>query len=244
MRSEAAVTVPHGPPEAGQIQRDAQRVFDVVCAGGVALIPLDVAYALVAATPAAVRRIYAAKGRDFSKPMGLVGGLAAHEALHDLDGTRRAMVHAVTVRHNLPVSVVAPLRQDHAYVQRLDEFVRRQSTLDGTLNLLLNAGALRTELARLCWEYRQPMVGTSANVSMTGSCYTVQGMDSAILAICDEVVDHGESKYHNPAGLSSTIIDFGAMRVVRRGVCFDRIREVLSADFSASINWNAIPVQR
>ena len=235
MHSETAVILPNGPPDAVQIQRDAQRVFDVVCNGGVALIPLDVAYALVAATPEAVRRIYAAKGRDFSKPMGLVGGLAAHEALHDLVDTRRAMVHAVTVRHNLPLSVVAPFRRDHAYLQRLDDFVQRQSTLDGTLNLLLNAGALRSELARLCWASRQPMVGTSANVSLKGSCYKIQGMDSGILAVCDEVVDYGESKYHNAAGLSSTIIDFGTMRVVRRGVCFERIRDVLHGEFDTQI---------
>ena len=36
----------------------------------------------------------------------------------------------------------------------------------------------------------------------------------------------------------------GAMRVVRRGVCFDRICAVLSADFSASIKKNTILVQR
>ncbi len=240
MRSESVNVT----PDAGQIQRDAQRVFDVVCNGGVALIPLDVAYALVAATPEAVRRIYAAKGRDFSKPMGLVGGIAAHEALHDLDDTRRAMVHAVTVRHDLPLSVVAPFRRDHAYVRRLDDFVRRQSTLDGTLNLLLNAGALRTELARLCWESRQPMVGTSANVSMTGSCYTLQSMDSAILAICDLVVDYGESRFHNTQGLSSTIIDFGAMRLVRRGVCFERICAVLRKAFGVNMMETAVAASR
>jgi tRNA A37 threonylcarbamoyladenosine synthetase subunit TsaC/SUA5/YrdC len=222
-------------PSAAQIRRDAQRVFDVVCDGGVALIPLSVAYALVAVTPPAVKRIYAAKGRDFSKPMGIVGGLAAHEALHDLVDTRRAMVYSVTVIHKLPLSVVAPYRRDHAYLQRLDEFVRRQSTRDGTLNLLLNAGALRTRLADLCWAAVQPMVGTSANVSMTGSCYTVSAMDSGILDICDVVVDYGESEFHNAAGRSSTIIDFAAMRVLRRGVCFERICEVLREEFGANI---------
>ena len=47
------------------VTRDAQRVFEVVRDGGVALIPLDVAYALIASTPAAVRRVYEAKGRDY-----------------------------------------------------------------------------------------------------------------------------------------------------------------------------------
>lgn len=227
--------VPDTTQDAARVQRDAQQVFEVVCGGGVALIPLDVAYALVAATPEAVRRIYAAKGRDFSKPMGIVGGLAAHRALHRLDDAARAMVYCVTVTHDLPLSVVAPYRPDHGYLQRLDAFVLRQSTLDGTLNLLLNAGALRTRLAGLCWESMHPMIGTSANVSLTGSCYTVQGMERGILELCDVVIDYGESRFHNTEGLSSTIIDFGAMRLVRRGVCFERICAVLRKEFGVNM---------
>lgn len=210
-----------------KIERDAQAVFEVVRDGGIALIPLDVAYALVAAVPEAVKRIYAAKGRDTSKPMGIVGGLPAHDALHDISDAKRAMIRAVTVAHDLPLSVVAPYRPNHAYLRRLDAGVLRQSTRDGTLNLLLNAGTLRTRLAQLCWKQNTPMVGTSANVSMAGSCYNVTDMDRGIVAVCDLVIDYGVSRYHNTAGLSSTIIDFGGMRVVRRGVCFERIRAVL-----------------
>jgi tRNA A37 threonylcarbamoyladenosine synthetase subunit TsaC/SUA5/YrdC len=218
-------------PCAEDVERDARRVFDVVRGGGVALIPLDVAYALVAATPQAVRRIYAAKGRDLSKPMGLVGGLPAHAALHVLDERRRAMVHAIVVEHDLPLSVVARYRPDHAYVQRLDPFVLRQCTLEGTLNLLLNAGSLRTRLADLCWEHSEPMVGTSANLSLTGSRYRVEEVDPAIHGICDLVIDYGQSRHHNAAGLSSTIIHFDELRVVRAGVCFERIHAVLSQKF-------------
>jgi tRNA A37 threonylcarbamoyladenosine synthetase subunit TsaC/SUA5/YrdC len=218
-------------PDASQVDRDAQRVFDVVRGGGVALIPLDVAYALVASAPEAVRRVYAAKGRDFSKPMGIVGGWAAHEALHVLGESRRAMVRAITVERDLPLSVVAPYRADHPYLRKLDEFVLRQSTLDGTLNLLLNAGPLRTRLAALCWEHQAPMAGTSANVSMTGSCFSMRDMDAGIKEICDLVVDYGECRYRNATGLSSTIIDFGTLRVVRRGVCYEHIRHILCGRF-------------
>ncbi len=235
MRSDSPRATAGVAPDAERIQRDAQRVFDAVRGGGVALIPLDVAYALVAATPKAVRRVYEAKGRDFSKPMGIVGGLAAHRALHQLSDIARAMVYSVTVTHDLPLSVVAPYRADHPYLQRLDAFVLRQSTLDGTLNLLLNAGALRTRLAGLCWESGIPMAGTSANVSMTGSLYTAQSMERGILDICDVVIDYGKSRFHNPERLSSTIIDFDRMRVIRRGVCFERIRDLLHDEFGLTV---------
>lgn len=219
----------------GAVERDARRVFDVVRGGGVALIPLDVAYALVAAAPDAVRRVYAAKGRDYSKPMGIVGGLAAHEALHVLDERRSAMVHAIVATHNLPLSVVARYRSDHSYLQQLDAFVLRQSTRDGTLNVLLNAGSLRTQLAQLCWDHGQPMVGTSANRSLTGSCYRVEDVPDGIRDVCDLVLDYGPSRYCNTKGLSSTIINFDELRVVRRGVCFEQIRAALEREFAQDL---------
>ena len=228
-------------PDSARIDADARRVFDVVRDGGVALIPLDVAYALVARSPDAVRRVYAAKGRDFGKPMGLVGGQPAHQALHVLDADRRAMVQAITITHDLPLSVVAPYRQAHPYLAGLDPFVLGTSTQAGTMNLLLNAGALRTRLAQWCWETGVAMVGTSANLSLSGSRFSVDTVDAAILSACDCVIDHGVSRYANAAGRSSTIIDFAHMRLLRRGVCADAILHVLRSQFGVT---PAVALQR
>jgi len=224
-----------GVPEAQRVQADAQRVFAVVRDGGVALIPLDVAYALVARTPQAVQRVYAAKGRDYAKPMGLVGGAAAHEALQRLDAERRAMVRAITLEHDWPLSVVAPYVADHPYLAALDPFVLRQSTNAGTLNLLLNAGALRTRLAHLCWEAGVAMVGTSANVSLAGAKFSVAEVEPEILRACDVVIDYGVSRYRNSDGRSSTIIDFGHLRLLRLGVCGEAILALLRSRFGVTI---------
>ncbi len=214
---------------------DARRVFEIVRDGGVALIPLDVAYALVARTPHAVRRVYSAKGREHGKPLGLVGGQAAHDTLHVLAAEQRAMVSAITVEHDLPLSVVAPFLPEHPYLAALDPWVLSSSTHEGTLNLLLNAGALRTELARLCWDAGVAMTGTSANLSLTGSRFSVQSVDRSIVAACDVVIDYGISRYHNAAGRSSTIVDFGAMRLLRHGVCGDAIVQLLRQRFGVRL---------
>ena len=233
--SSGAMGMTDANTDAAQIERDAHQVFDVVRDGGVALIPLDVAYALVARSPDAVRRVYAAKGRDIGKPMGLVGGQSAHAALHVLDDARREMVHAITVEHDLPLSVVAPYLEQHAYLAGLDPFVLETSTRDGTLNLLLNAGALRTRLAHLCWTQGVAMVGTSANVSLTGSRFGVQTIAPEILSACDLVIDHGVSRYANTHGRSSTIIDFGNLRLLRHGVCGDAILKLLQSRFGVTL---------
>ena len=217
------------------IDADALRVFEAVRDGGVALIPLDVAYALVARSADAVRRVYAVKGREFDKPMGLVGGLPAHQALHVLDAHKQAMVHAIVVEHNLPLSVVAPYREGHAYLAGLDAFVLAQSTHAGALNLLLNAGTLRTRLAQLCWDHGVAMVGTSANLSLSGSRFSVATVDTAIVAACDVVIDHGVSRYENRDGKSSTIIDFSNLRLLRHGVCGEAILHVLQSRFGVTL---------
>ena len=70
------------------VKADAQRVFDVVKNGGIAIIPLTVSYAIFARTEAAVRRIYATKHRS-ADTKGLEGLPKAWSscALDDREGS-------------------------------------------------------------------------------------------------------------------------------------------------------------
>ncbi|MBI3068019.1 MAG: Sua5/YciO/YrdC/YwlC family protein [Betaproteobacteria bacterium] len=188
------------------VGRDAQRVFDVICGGGVAIIHLDVAYAILGRTEAAVRRIYAAKERSFAKPTGIVGNLALHRELHVLGEREWEIVRAITQDHDLPLAVIAPYRRDHPFLRKLEPFVLDNATRDGTLNILINAGELRDRIAALSIERDTPVVGSSANASLTGSKFRLQDVDPAVRAIADIEVDYGLSKYHNPEGRSSTMI--------------------------------------
>ena len=226
-------------PEAGltpqSIERDAQRVFEVLAHGGTAIIYLDVAYAILGRSAESVRRIYAAKARSFSRPTGIVGALPLHDEIHRLDRRAKDIVRAVTVKHDLPLSVIAPFREDHAFLVQLEPFVRNNAIKDGTLNLLLNAGKLRTALSHISHKAMTPLVGTSANVSLTGSKFRVEDLEPAMLAAADIVIDYGLARYHNPHGRSSTMIDFRDLSVVREGVCFERIREVIRDEFDIEL---------
>ena len=218
------------------VEADAQRVFYTLAAGGIAVIHLDVAYAVLAHSEAAVRRIYAAKRRSFAKPTGIVGSLDAHDALQILGERERRMVRSIVLDHDLPLAVIAPYRADHPFLARLAPFVLGNATKDGTLNMLLNVGALRTRIAEISWRERLPLVGTSANASLTGSKYRVEDIDAEVLEIADIVIDYGLSRYHNPAGHSSTMIDFAALKVVRAGVCYEQIAAVLRAEFGVDLD--------
>ena len=225
------------PPET--IERDARRVFDVLAGGGTAIIYLDVAYAILGRSEAAVRRIYAAKARSFARPTGIVGGLELHDEIHVMDEHKKAIVRAVTVKHDLPLSVIAPFRREHPFLRNLDPFVLNNANKDGTLNLLLNAGRLRTRISCISYEAMTPLVGSSANISLTGSKYRVEDIEPEMIAAADIVIDYGLSRYHNPLGRSSTMLDFRDLSVVREGVCFERIRDVIRDEFDIELQAKA-----
>jgi len=226
---------PESKLPAATIERDAQRVFEAVAGGGTAIIYLDVAYAILGRSAESVRRIYAAKARSYGRPTGIVGCLELHDEIHVIDERKKAIVRAVTVEHDLPLAVIAPYRREHPFLRNIDPFVLDNAVKDGTLNLLLNAGRLRNRISRISFDAMTPLVGSSANVSLTGSKYRVEDIEPEMIAAADVVIDYGRSRYHNPQGRSSTMLDFRDMSIVREGVCFGQIRDVIRDEFGIGL---------
>ena len=217
------------------ITADARRVFEAVHGGGIAIIHVDVGYAVLAHTADAVRRIYAAKRRSFDKPTGLLGNHALHEALHILGDREREMVRRITQDHDLPLAVIAAYRKDHPLLATLDPFVRQNAVKNDTLNILLNAGELRNVIADLALANNVICVGSSANVSLSGTKYRLEEVDPELRAIAAVETDYGLCAHHNPQGLSSTMIDFTTFRVQRAGACFERIAAVMQREFGVEL---------
>src|SRR4051812_22043947 len=90
-----------------QLAADAARVFDVLEAGKVAIVPLDVAYAVIGMKSNAIAAIFAAKQRSFDKPSGMFGDLALSNELHVLAADRRDIARTLAQDYNLPFSIVA-----------------------------------------------------------------------------------------------------------------------------------------
>jgi tRNA A37 threonylcarbamoyladenosine synthetase subunit TsaC/SUA5/YrdC len=217
------------------VEADARRVYDCVVDGGIAIIHLDVAYAVLAHTADAVRRFYEAKRRSYNKPTGILGNHRLHEELHLLSDQQREMVRTITRDYDLPLAVIAPFRKNHPLIARMDPFVAAQAVKGDTLNILLNAGTLRTAIADLAIGNGKLFVGTSANTSLAGSRYRLDDIEPDVRSIADLEIDYGPSKYANPLGLSSTMIDFSTYRVQRAGVCFDEISNVMERRFGITL---------
>ncbi|MFM9943425.1 MAG: Sua5/YciO/YrdC/YwlC family protein [Hyphomicrobiaceae bacterium] len=213
------------------VQGDAERVWAVLQNGGVGIIALDVAYAIVAQTGDAVRRTFAAKGRSPTKPSGSIGSLEIMREVQILTPRCRDIASALVEDYGLPFSPVAPFRADHPFMQRLDAFSLERSTKVGTLDMLINAGPLHNALARLAWERQQPILGSSANRSLAGTKFRLEDIEPEVRAAADISIDYGLSRYHNAEGVASTILAFPQVEVLRYGIAYEHIRDILRRHF-------------
>jgi tRNA A37 threonylcarbamoyladenosine synthetase subunit TsaC/SUA5/YrdC len=214
---------------------DARAVHDTVSSGGVAIFKADVGYAIVGHTEPAIRRIYEAKNRSFSKPCGMFGSWAIFQEIIDIDSRARDYVRAVIFDHRLPISVVAPFRADHPFFKSVAPFVLANASKAGTMDVLMNAGPTHDEIARIALEESRPVFGSSANRSLAGSKFVFKDIEPEVLEATDLALDRGHSKYSNDRGLGSSIIDLRNFQPVRIGICFNELRAVASQHFGIDI---------
>lgn len=223
------------PVAPAQLRADIAKLFDAFASGGFGVVPLDVAYAVVATTPAGIRRIFETKRRSYNKPSGMFGNWRMSCEIHLMDETRHAMVREIVEQERIPFSVVAPFRADHPLFAAVDPFVMKNSSKGGTLDMLLNAGQFHDAIAEAAVARGTAVFGSSANVSLTGSKYRYQDIEPAILDAAAVSFDYGQSKYAHPDGLSSTIIDFTDFSVIRVGHCFDRLMRAFANRFGVTL---------
>src|SRR5581483_7830624 len=85
-------------------------------------------------------------------------------------GERSGAAHTIkdqfrlsTVDYDLPLGAVAPYDPGHPMLRDISPALLETSTANGTIAMLLNAGALFREVCRLSREALHPIFGSSAN---------------------------------------------------------------------------------
>ena len=213
------------------VLQDAARVFDAMQQGGMAILPLDVAYAVIGTTARAIRTIFATKQRSFEKPSGMFATWELSRELHVIAAAHQGIGRVIVEEHGLPFSIVAPYRKDHPMLRGIDPFVLETSTKAGTLDMLINAGRWHDAVANAAIARGTAVFGSSANRSLTGSKYRLEDIEPEVRAAASIEIDGGVAKYANPEGKSSTIIDFRDFRLIRRGVCCDQLETIFRERF-------------
>ena len=215
-------------------QADAERAFDAMRAGGIAILPNDVGYSLIAGAAPALRKIFDTKRRAPAKLNAMLGNGAHHQALHRVGTRGREIVAAIVEDYDLPLGVIAPCEKDHPMLRALDADTYTRSTSGDTLLMLMNAGRFHAEITRLSFESGYLLFGSSANLSLTGTKFDAKDIEPEIRAIADVVIDYGLMKYH-PWKASSTLLDVETLAVHRHGVAFENIAAILKKHFAVDL---------
>lgn len=192
--------------------------------GGLAIIPVDVGYAICAGDSIALERAFQTKQRKPHKRHAMIGSYDLHRSVHTLPPREAGMCKLIVHDLNLPLGLVAPFKEDHPLIIKLGPETLARSSVEGTLAMLVNGGQLMDELARLSLESGIPIMGSSANLTGKGTKAFVEDIEPEILDAADIVINYGKMKYNSPR-TSSTMIDFKSVRLLRYGACYDVIKD-------------------
>ena len=216
------------------VENDARRAFDTLMAGGAAIIPTYVGYAIVGISEEAIDRTFVAKRRKKGKLHAFTGSPELHDSLQILDDKTRRVIRSIWQEAGLTVGCVAPAQIDHPMIQKLPEAIRSQSIKDGTIAMLLGAGPFLDVLGRLSYENQIPIIGSSSNVTQQGVKFRVEDIEPEVIAAADLVIDYGLMRWAS-YNFSSTMIDFRDYSVVRNGACFDLLQDLLRRQYNIEI---------
>lgn len=178
--------------------------------GDLVVYPTETVYGLGADAldPAAVDRVYAAKGRDRSNPISLaVPAVSTASQYVDPSDTEWAFMQEFLPG---PVTVVCPRRPvvPDVLTAGRERVGVRVPDHDQAQALLTRAG---------------PLTATSANVSGTASVRRLDDLDKAVRDAAAVVLDDGTTE-----GTESTVVDVAAGVIHRRGATADRIEAWLA----------------
>lgn len=218
-----------------QLAADVDAVIDVLAAGGIAIIPTCLTYAIVGHQPQAIEAIFTAKARSYDKPCGLFGSPALSQMLHELPDEKHGMIRIMAGEEALPFSVVAPFRPGHPLLAAVDPFVLRNASKNGTMDMVISGGPFVAALAARSLERGIAVFGSSANRSLQGSKYRLAEIEPEVRAVASLQLDYGLSRWATDAGLSSTIIDMADFSVVRVGHQFPQLSEAFRRRFGVTL---------
>lgn len=225
-----STAAPHARPD---FDDDVRRAWDVLKAGGVVIIP-TVGYGLLAGSPSSTQKAFDTKRRSTHKRHTLTTDTVGEREIHIMDPRQRDMVDCLVQDYDVPIGVVARYRPEHPLIQSIDPQMLASCTANGSIGILLNAGPINTGIGRLSREALHPVFGSSANLTGTGSKFRLEDIQPEIRAIADLEINHGLRKAH-VYGLSSTLINFEDMSVIRVGAYYEVISDALRRHFGVTL---------
>jgi tRNA A37 threonylcarbamoyladenosine synthetase subunit TsaC/SUA5/YrdC len=197
--------------------REVADSLDAFRRGDLCLLKGDIGYGLLGNSEAAIRKMYAAKGRPYSNPCIVIGNL---EILRDIalfpqPGIERWIAQTAA---RTTLAVVLPVNPASRLLPTLPAWVYGQVVTNETIAAFLNVGPFLEEVIERARRQQMLIVGSSANPSAQGNIYDYAELPQQIVAAADFRINHGRSLHANPERKATTIVNFTNWTVKRRGV--------------------------
>jgi len=205
----------------------ARRVVEIVKDGGLAVVPLDVSYAFLAASQKPLARIFELKLRPASKRCSILASWK--QFLDAAGGSREAIARMSRVADaGFPIGILTPPDWKSDTVSAIPEDCVDLLLKDEKLALFINLGGMCNDLIEAAEEAGILLFGSSANISGSGNSFTLEEVPSALLDAADVVCEGGTCRYANPERLASTIVDLETASLTRRGALHEEIKRLLA----------------
>lgn len=197
-----------------------QEVLDTLAAfrrGDLCLLKGDIGYGLLGNSDAAIRKMYAAKGRSFSNPCIVISNL---EILRDIASFPHPEIERwiEEMASCTTLAVVLPINPDSRLLPTPTAWVYGQLVTKGTIASFLNVGPFLEDVIERARKENMIIVGSSANPSSQGNIYQYTDLPTQIRSAADFSINHGRSRHANPDRKATTIVNFTNWSIKRHGV--------------------------
>lgn len=191
-------------------------------AGGLILVKGDIGYGLFGTSEAAIRKMYALKGRPYSNPCIFIGSLEVMDEIATMPHPKiREWIERTAMWTTC--AVVLPARLHSRLLRTLPLWVHQQSVINGTVAIFLRTGPYIDVIVRSAYEEGWVFVGSSANPSFQGNIFYFDEIPKGFVTSVDYYVNHGKAGLVNPQRLATTIVNFTNWSIQRRGVHWEHI---------------------
>ena len=201
-----------------QYHQEVEKIFSVMEAGGIVIVPLDVGYALLFTKPDCIEKIYQIKKRSKEKPLVCLGD---EKTIAEIFVNNKNSKFYYKLGY--PVGLIGKFKTN--YVDN------KLCTKNGKIAIFVNMGEFADDLVRFSRNKGKIVFGSSANISGAGNHFEVKDIEKEIFDKVDYVLDLGKTRYSefhkDGRGMSSTMIDIEDNQIVRKGLLYKEIKDLL-----------------
>lgn len=196
--------------------QEVRKTFECIDSGGIALVPLDVGYALLFTNPLCVEKIYEVKKRSKEKPLVCLGD---EKTLQDiLVNFDKASFY---YKLGYPLGLIGKFKKNPSS--------NSLCTKNGKISIFVNMGEFADELIKFSRGRGKIVFGSSANISGAGNHFEFKDVEKEIINKVDYVYDARKTRFfgfHSDGrGMSSTMIDIEDDKISRQGLLCKEIKE-------------------